>query len=134
MTASADLPQLLAEVVDCCGLAAAATFAQRFGGHELYVPLPASIGEAHPLAEALGLDGARRLAEQLGPGRRIVPFGPFAGGRRRRRREMLRLIDEGRTKAAVAEAFEVHERSVYRVRQERAARPPEPLPLFPDTP
>lgn len=129
---SADLPEVLARAAETCGQGAALTLAANFGGRELYFPAPDSIGEAHPLAQVLGLATARALAGVLGPGKVMIPMGP-ASTHHRRGALYRRLVDEDKSNAEIARRLGIHQRAVEyrRQRSRRARRDPNPT-LFDD--
>jgi hypothetical protein len=54
------------------GTEALVHLAEAFGGTRLYVP--AGMGAAHPIAEAIGLPAARKLSERLAPDTIRVPL------------------------------------------------------------
>lgn len=109
---TATWPELLRRVAAEVNAGAALSLAANFGGRELYIPRPASIDEAHPLALALGLATARKVAEVLRDGKILIPMGPVSN-QRRRAEAMRRMKREGLTNAAAARALGVHERTVY---------------------
>lgn len=114
----ADLPEVLERLKEAGGLDLARGFARAFGGRRVFVPAPEHLTLDHPLvkglaAEGLTLKDARLLAGELG-GYVDVPFGPFAGPARRRL-AARRMLADGATKAQIAQACEMTERSVYRL-------------------
>lgn len=129
-----ELPEILERIAEAGGLDLAAAFARAFGGRRIFVPSPDHLTESHALAKGLAAEGrtlkdARLVAGELG-GYVDVPFGPFAGPARRRRaaRDMLAA---GATKAQIAQACEMTERTVYRL-QARDGDQPQNLDLFDD--
>lgn len=123
------LPGILARVAEECGEGIALRFAAEFGGQEIYMPDAGRVGPEHRLAQALGLDTARRIAEALSPpGRMIVPLGPTSS-LGRRKAEIRRLVDAGKPVAHMARALGVHERTVYfhkaRLKEQDADRGPD---------
>ena len=108
------LPELLARVAEDCGVGTALSFAQAFGGRQLYVPLAESLAKEHPIAAALGLPAARKVVGVLGPGRHMIPMGPTTSWRRQRQ-AIRRMLLEGEPWNTVAAAAGVHVRTVARV-------------------
>lgn len=106
-----DWPELLRRVAECCGGGTALTLAATYGGREVYIPRPDAIDETHHLALALGLGPARRMADELGGGRIIIPLGP-ASTIERRKQLMRQMRREGRSNGEVAGLLGVHRRTV----------------------
>ncbi len=61
-----ELPASLAEIIDAIGIAAALKLVERYGGTRVYVPSEETITVTHPLACAIGLEAARKLARVRG--------------------------------------------------------------------
>ena len=70
---TADLPESLRDIAGVIGLSATVELAFRYGGVRLYIPLPKSINEDHPIAQTIGLDAAQKLAALAGPQRLVIP-------------------------------------------------------------
>lgn len=64
------------EMADWIGAAATLRLTAAFGGQHLYVPL--SIAVDHPIAQAIGIDAAQRLAYAYGRDRLDLPTGKAA--------------------------------------------------------
>ncbi|MDN5785730.1 Mor transcription activator family protein [Pseudorhodobacter sp.] len=130
-----DLPLSLIDMVETLdefhgaglGMRAALKLMQAFGGLDL--KFPKSPAPDHPVAVALGMDDALALCQHFG-GNQI--YVPKPGGRRRptRRKAVLALQDQGRSRAEIARALGLSERHVRHL----ANTEPElkTLPLFPD--
>lgn len=106
-----DWPDVLQRVAEACGPGVALSLAGTYGGREVYIPNPDTIGENHPLAIALGLASARQAAKALGAGKIIIPMGP-ASSAKRRAEAIRRMRREGKTNPATARALGVHVRTV----------------------
>ena len=78
-TESIRLIGILVDIAEVAGEDAARALARRFGGSEIYIPYPSSIGGSHPLAECVGQEAARTIADRLGRGHVKVPMGRISG-------------------------------------------------------
>lgn len=107
------LPGVLREVAEEAGLPAALRLAHAFGGTEIWIPEKLTAG--HRLIEALGREAAEKVVQMFGSGHLLVPLGPLADGRAKRR-EIMRMIEDGRTAADIARRLRCHVRTVYRAR------------------
>lgn len=127
------LPALLALVADEESPEAAHILAREWGGLELNIPQPARIKPDHPLAQALGLARARRVAAIVGPGGKIqVPLGPYAESAQTARL-IVNCLKEGSTWEETARRAHVHVRTVARYAARlRIADPAQPS-LFEET-
>lgn len=102
--------EALAELAEAIGDELANRLADHFGGTRQYVPR--TIGEHHPLAVALGVDGAAHLAAWAGGGSIDIPK------KNKRRQEALTLLSRGAlTIAQVAVQTSYTERHVYRIQK-----------------
>ncbi len=104
---------VLSEVAETAGATAALLLARCYGGLELYVPRRVAAG--HPLVEAVGREVANILVELYGGSHIEVPMGPEADAGRKRR-QIVRLIEQGKTNPQIARAVHCHIRTVRRVR------------------
>lgn len=64
--------EFLEELIELIGEAAMIRLAEEFGGTRLYVP--AAMGPAAPIARAVGMEAAARLAAQYSPDKIKVPL------------------------------------------------------------
>lgn len=132
LVAWATWPDLLRRIAEACGSSVALEFASTFGGRELYVPTPERIEEGHPMARALGLATARKVASVLGGGKQVIPLGP-ASTVQRRHRAIRSLKKDGMKNPAIARALGIHTRTVeIRLQRDREGPDPDQLPLFDD--
>lgn len=60
------LPPLLQDFVRLIGLQATMALVERSGGLRLYIPTPDRVSDAHHLAQVVGLDNLRKLADVYG--------------------------------------------------------------------
>ena len=104
----------LGEIADAAGVAAALKLAAALGGREIKL----SARPDGKLARIVGPEAARAIVEALGAEKIVVPMGHLRG-QGARRAEAARLLAEGTPIARVAEAVDVHERTVYRVKERR---------------
>ena len=111
------LPPRLAELVE------------RWGGIRLYVPLEQNIDEAHPIAQELGLEAARKLARLRNSGGQAYESleVPHAAAYLRALRD--RLVKEAfaeSSAARVARRFGMTRRNVFNVlKREEPEAPPQ---------
>lgn len=102
--------EALADLAEAIGDELATKLADAFGGTRQYVPR--NIGEHHPLAAVLGIEGAARLAAWAGGGSIDVPK------RNQRKHEALSLLSKGAlTIAQIAVQTSYTERHVYRLKK-----------------
>lgn len=126
----ASWPELLRLVAEDCGEQVALAFAAAFGGRELYVPTPERIDEGHPMARALGVATARKVASTLGGGKQVIPLGPVSTVQRRKR-AIRDLKGTGMKNPAIARALGIHTRTVeIRLQRDREGQNPDQLHLF----
>lgn len=112
------LPDLLMRVAQAESLEAALILARIWGGQPLYVPHPEHIKPAHPMAEALGLERARRVADIIGGGdSQIIPMGVD-----RRAHRVIEGLKRGWSHTQVAAYAGVHVRTVERWAQRLRCR------------
>lgn len=109
-----DLPESLRDVVELIGLAATLKLVEHFGGLiALYVPR--DIEPEHPIAVALGITAARKLAAHYGTDcLRNIPRC-VNGLRRIRDAEIHARREAGETPARLALAFGLTERQVWAI-------------------
>lgn len=121
------LPGILGEIADVAGEAAALNLARERGGTTMtFSGRPDS-----ELARIVGPEEAVRIAELFGG---VIKYRiPMAHlrGQRGRRMEAARLSEQGLSAPQIALQLDVHERTVFRVRNRKKSGK---LPLFDDTP
>lgn len=106
------------------GEAAFVALAEAFGGTRLYVPT--NLTAKHEIAQAIGIEAARKLSSRLAPDQVRVPLA------REQRARHYRAM--GLSNAKIARKLGITESGVNRLFQ-RASSVPEKgscLPLFPD--
>lgn len=102
--------EALADLVEAIGDELAMKLAGHFGGTRQYVPR--KIGDHHPLAVALGVEGAARLAAWAGGGSIDIPKQAA------RRHKVRTLLSRGAlTIAQIAVQTSYTERHVYRLKK-----------------
>ena len=105
----------LLDIIAAIGLPAAMKLVENFGGRRLYLPLPENIDETNGIAQAIGVEAARKLSEAWGRDRDQRPTIPRARGH-------LRVIVKGDilrdrktlTIPQLAAKYEMTERNIYR--------------------
>jgi hypothetical protein len=109
-----DLPESLRDVVDLIGLPATLRLVEHYGGLiALYVPR--EVDPDHPLAIAIGLAAARKLAARYGADCvRNIPRC-VGGLRRLRNAEIHRRRTAGESPASLARAYAITERQVWSI-------------------
>lgn len=108
------LPELLQTIEAELGYAAMLTFAHAFGGQVIYVPQ--NPGPDSPLSKQLGEELARDIARIIGSGKITVPLGPTTN-QERFKRQIRKLLEEGKSANAVARALHIHELTARRHRR-----------------
>lgn len=108
-TDPAALPGALAEIEEVAGREAALRLAAYFGGGKIYVPRPRSITPAHPIARAIGVDAASKVAERFQGEAIEIPMA---------RRALVReLAKEGLSTAGIVGRLKISSRAVRRYRR-----------------
>lgn len=116
-----DLPALLRDIARATDVKTALVIAENFGGRMLY--LPRTVRDGSPLARLIGRKRAQQVADMVNAGIGdgvLIPLGPYAS-RAQRWRKMRRMIDEKHSRAQIAAACGLHQRTVQRHR--RGAQP-----------
>jgi hypothetical protein len=109
---------VLVEIASVVGEDATWALVDRFGGQEIWVPSPERIEPGHPIAQALGIDTARRFCRRFEGPRLLIPIGMPHGLRRAVDAQRVReLVAEGRPAASVARDAGCHLRTVWRHRR-----------------
>lgn len=108
-----ELTGVLHELAKEAGATAALLLARCYGGLELYVPR--RLDPDHRLVDSVGRKAADALVKLYGGSHIEVPMGPEADAGRKRR-QILRLIEQGKTSPQIARAVHCHIRTVRRVR------------------
>ena len=120
------LPGLLGEIEKIAGTSVATRLALHAGGTEMkFSPKPRGA-----LARIVGVEAARQIAAALGSEKYTIPMAHLRGARGRRARAAEMLAD-GRGAGAVAKSVDVHERTIWRLKEK--IRKKGKLPLFPDS-
>ncbi|WP_281825596.1 helix-turn-helix domain-containing protein [Jannaschia rubra] len=97
-----------AEIEEAIGTDATIRLLTRFGGKQIKVPAMAA---GTRLAEAIGIEAANTLIDAFGHGNILVPCGHMRGMPGRRTRALRMLLD-GASLGDVADAVDVHTRTV----------------------
>lgn len=100
------------EIVRVIGMSAALALIERFGGTAVYVPHPSRVRPESPLAQAIGMEAACRLAAEW-PGSEITI--PLALQRLRRERNRA-IRAEKMTVREIARKYGLTMRTVERIR------------------
>ena len=103
-----DLPGVIEEIAEVAGRQAAIRLAMRLGGSVIHVPRPSHVSPDHPLAEAIGIDAARAVAERFAGEGLYIPMS--------RRFVARHLSDEGLAARQIASQLGVSIRTVQRYR------------------
>ena len=93
------------------GPKAAQLLRERFGGTDLYVPYAEQM-ENHPIANAIGLDAAYKLARWAGGSRLYISMLVLTTCIRSQ--NILRLTSEGLSAAEIAKKLRISDRTVRR--------------------
>jgi len=122
------LPGILGEIEDLVGRDAALILARERGGTTMTFS-----GRADSeLAKIVGEEKALRIAELFGGVIKYrIPMAHVRGARGRRL-AAARMSAQGASAAEIAKELDIHERTVFRVRERQ--REATDLPLFPDLP
>jgi len=104
------LPGILGQIAEVVGEETALKLAAEFGGRRLYVPVRPRPGDA--LAQALGMDGAQKVARILAGHVEIPVCRNW-----QLRRQLLELIKTDLPSAEIAKRLRCHERTVWRYRR-----------------
>ena len=122
------LPAILMEIKERFGMEAAHEFGKRFGGLRIYVPKVA--GKRHPIAQAIGLEGMRWLADGYGGEHLDIPPGQNSAFLRLWR-TIDGMIEEGYSANYIARFVGCSRKSVIRRKARLIEKKgPLPLPLF----
>lgn len=108
-----ELPGVLREIADAINLATALQIAQAFGGTKIYVP-ESPIARNRLVAE-IGPEAARKVTEIFGSGDLLIPLGPTTDYARKRR-QIIKLTEQGYSSFAIARRLSCHHRTVIRIR------------------
>jgi hypothetical protein len=111
------LPPKLAEIAELIGVDAAFKLSAAWPGIRLFVPKQVSL--EHPIAVAIGLQAARKLAEMYGGETVVIPMAARAAKARLHARILAeyRPTDgsPGASASALARKYGVHQLSIYRL-------------------
>lgn len=105
------LTGLLGRIADVAGVKAALALAQARGGRQM----PFSARPDGVLASIVGHDAAVAIVKEIGAGKVTIPMGQMRG-QRGRREAAARMLRAGAKVSQVAEAVDVHERTVFRIK------------------
>ncbi|MCI4680422.1 hypothetical protein K9U39_06110 [Rhodoblastus acidophilus] len=112
------LTGILAEIAVAAGEEAAMSLARAHGGTRVYMPgiltLQKCAEDGHWLARLVGLDAARKIAAACAGARGLhieIPFGPAARDKELRR-EIWRLLDEGKSARTIVRTLGCTDRTV----------------------
>ena len=119
------LSGMLGRIANIVGVKAALALAEARGGRELAL----SASPDGLLASIVGAEAAASITKEIGKGKIIVPMAHLRG-QRGRRAAAARMLRSGATISHVAEAVDVHERTVYRLKA--AKREARTGSLFPE--
>lgn len=106
------LPPLLREVAEVIGVSATLRLVAWRGGLELWVP--ARVDAAHPLAQQLGIDAARRLCERYALEKLWIPMAARAI-RAARNAEIIRRYRDGERVVDLATEYRTSDRHILRI-------------------
>jgi DNA-binding transcriptional regulator LsrR (DeoR family) len=90
-------------------------FCAAFGGRQIYIP--ADPRPTNRIVMTLGLDAARAICAEIGPGRVIVPLKRFTTHRKLRAFALMHMRN-GLSNNKIAEALGCHTRTVTRIARE----------------
>lgn len=122
------LPGILGQIEELVGRDAALILARERGG----TTMTFSGRQDGELARIIGAEKAQRIAGQFGGVIKYrIPMAHVRGARGRRL-AAARMSAQGASAAEIARELDIHERTVFRVRERQRETPD--LPLFPDLP
>ena len=108
------LPASLTEIIDAIGIGATLKLAEAFGGIRIYIPREGRLRDGHPLARAIGLEEAKRLA-RLHAGEFLEP--PRVTAYMRAVRDTaIREGLETASAAKIARRFNTTRRNIFRIK------------------
>ncbi|MND22338.1 hypothetical protein D3C80_127140 [compost metagenome] len=110
------LTGLLGRIADAAGVKAALALAEARGGREMAL----SSRPDGVLASIVGAQAALAIVQEIGVGKVTIPMAHLRG-QRGRREAAARMLRAGAKISQVAEAVDVHERTVYRLKGNRDA-------------
>lgn len=103
------LTGLLAQIAEAADEEAALLCARELGGRPFY--FPARPGAEHTLSQLVGMRRATAICKAIGPGELTLPRGPFTHAGEARRLA-VKMLSEGKSQAAVAQATRLHIRTI----------------------
>lgn len=101
-----------AELVGLVGLEATRQLIAQWGGQYLY--FPETVADDHPLAITVGVANARRLSQQYGGLRLMIPIG-YAFSQRERNQAIREAHAAGATVGDLVRRFHLCDRTIYYV-------------------
>ena len=113
---SYELPPMAETLVELCGVRGMVALVRRWRGQQLYIPSPDKLSEAHPIAQAVGVEAARRLAQEMGGTRITVPLC-IGALKADRDREIWQRYMAGDSTGAMARDYGMQWRSIQKVTQ-----------------
>ena len=114
MTDRYDLPPVARVLRRLCGVQGLCALVQRWRGQSLYVPTPDRLRPDHPIAQAVGMEAARRLSAECGGNRLTVPLC-IGALRAERDREIWRRYMDGVPTSRLARDYGMTWRSIQKV-------------------
>lgn len=121
------LPGLLGQIAEVAGESAATRIALHAGGTRMtFSARPGSV-----LVRIVGLEAARKIAEEFGREEFTIPMAHLRG-QKGRQAAAAKMLADGANASEVARAVDVHERTARRVRERMAQASRAGLPLFPE--
>lgn len=102
---------VLADIAQIIGQTAADAICKSFGGIEIYIPKPEAINDNHPLAIAVGVELAQKLAKDLGRGKLNIPQGIHSSANQTKLK-IKHLANEGLSAPKIARKLGITERWV----------------------
>lgn len=100
---------LLNRIADVAGERAALILGREKACEKIYIPTNAP--ENHWLSQLVGIDAARAICDQFGPGHLEIPPA-MAGEKRRRSQAIAQMLDKGYSTNAIARSLGVTHKTV----------------------
>lgn len=109
---------LLNRIADVAGERAALILAAEKACQRIYIP--GDVNAEHWLVDLLGLEPAKAIAKEFGPGKLEIPPA-LAGDKRRRSAAIAEMLDKGYSNNVIARALGVSRNTVAEHRRKRPA-------------
>ena len=116
MTTYTKLPASLREIAEHIGTEAAVKLSEELGGQHFSTPADGNISEGHPIAKAIGVDRANKLARTFRANRIEIPI--FAR-KLKRNAEIRRAHANGESISALVVRFCMAERQLRRILKQK---------------